>query len=201
LITEMRTAAVSAVATNLLARRDASLLAILGSGVQAGSHLESIRLVRDITEVRVWSPRNAKAFATSHPDVRAMDTAEDAVRGADIIVVATSSEIPVLVGDWLSPGSHVNAIGANRPTWRELDDETLAVSRIFVESRDAAMIESGDVIAAGRISAEIGEVVADDRLGRQNDQEITLFKSLGSAVEDIAAASLVYEMASLNDKT
>lgn len=191
LITEMRTAAVSAAATDILARPDASVLAILGSGVQAGSHLESIGLVRELTDVRVWSPRNANAFAASHPNVRVAETAQDAVRGADMIVVATSSETPVLLGDWLSPGSHVNAIGANRPTWRELDDEALAVSKIFVESREAAMSESGDIIAAGRIDAEIGEIVDGKMPGRQNVDEITLFKSLGAAVEDIAAADLV----------
>lgn len=191
LITEMRTAAVSAAATDILARPDASVLAILGSGVQAGSHLESIGLVRELTDVRVWSPRNASTFAASHPVVRVAETAQDAVRGADMIVVATSSETPVLLGDWLSPGSHVNAIGANRPTWRELDDEALAVSKIFVESREAAMSESGDIIAAGRIDAEIGEIVDGKMPGRQNVDEITLFKSLGAAVEDIAAADLV----------
>lgn len=191
LITEMRTAAVSAAATDILARPDASVLAILGSGVQAGSHLESIGLVRELTDVRVWSPRNASTFAASHPVVRVAETAQDAVRGADMIVVATSSETPVLSGDWLSPGSHVNAIGANRPTWRELDDEALAVSKIFVESREAAMSESGDIIAAGRIDAEIGEIVDGKMPGRQNVDEITLFKSLGAAVEDIAAADLV----------
>ncbi len=191
LITEMRTAAVSAAATDILARPDASVLAILGSGVQAGSHLESIGLVRELTDVRVWSPRNASAFAASHPNVRVAETAQDAVQGADMIVVATSSETPVLLGDWLSSGSHVNAIGANRPTWRELDDEALAVSKIFVESREAAMSESGDIIAAGRIDAEIGEIVDGKMPGRQNVDEITLFKSLGAAVEDVAAADLV----------
>lgn len=191
LITEMRTAAVSAAATDILARPDASVLAILGSGVQAGSHLESIGQVRELTDVRVWSPRNASAFAASHPVVRVAETAQDAVRGADMIVVATSSDTPVLLGDWLSPGSHVNAIGANRPTWRELDDEALAVSKIFVESREAAMTESGDIIAAGRIDAEIGEIVDGKMPGRQNVDEITLFKSLGAAVEDVAAADLV----------
>ncbi len=191
LITEMRTAAVSAVATDLLARPDASVLAILGSGVQAGSHLESIGLVRDLTDVRVWSPRNSRSFAAAHNDVRSVETAEEAVRGADIIVVATSSETPVLLGKWLSPGTHINAIGANRPTWRELDDEALASSKIFVESREAAMAESGDIIAAGSIFAEIGEIVGGRMPGREMTDEITLFKSLGAAVEDIAAADLV----------
>ena len=192
LITEMRTAAVSAAATQVLSRADASVLAILGSGVQAKSHLEAIRLVRDISEVRVWSPRNSKSFAEEH-GVTASATAEAAVRGADIVVVATSAETPVLQGKWLSPGTHVNAIGANRPTWRELDDETLAVSKIYVESRESAMVESGDLLAGGSIFAEIGEAIAGRTPGRETDAEITLLKSLGAAVEDIAAADLVYQ--------
>ncbi len=194
LITEMRTAAVSAMATDRLARRDSSVLAILGSGVQARSHLEAIGLVRNLGEVRVWSPRNAAAFAKTH-GIRAVETAEEAVSGADIVVVATSAMTPVLKGKWLSPGTHINAIGANRPTWRELDDETLTLSKIFVESREAAGVESGDIIAAGHIFAEIGEVVAGIRPARESDAEITLFKSLGAAVEDIAAADLVYQKA------
>jgi len=192
LITEMRTAAVSAVATDLLALPDVSVLAIIGSGVQARSHLEALRLVRNFAEVRIWSPRNAAAFAEAH-SITAIKTAEDAVRGADVVVVATSSQTPVLEGKWLAPGTHINAVGANRPTWRELDDETLARSKIFVESREAAMVESGDVLAAGQISAEIGEVVSGSSRGRESDSEITLFKSLGAAVEDIAAADLVYQ--------
>lgn len=195
LITEMRTAAASAVATDLLARRDAEVLAILGSGVQAHSHLEALRLVRKFSEVRVWSPRNAKAFADSHDGVTAVETAEESVRGADVIVVATSSMTPVLEGKWLSPGAHINAVGANRPTWRELDDAVLAAAKIFVDSRAAALVESGDVIAAGHIFAEIGEVVAGTAQGRESDDEITLFKSLGAAVEDIATADLVYKKA------
>jgi len=159
LITEMRTAAVSAVATKLLARPEARVLAILGSGVQARSHLEALRLVREFGEVRVWSPRNARAFA-ERSGVRAAGSAEEAVRGADVIVVATTSMTPVLLGKWLSPGTHINAVGAARPTWRELDDDTLSKVRIYVESREAAMHESGDVIAAGQVFAEIGEVVA-----------------------------------------
>ena len=195
LITEMRTAAVSAMATDLLARKDALVLAILGSGVQAHSHLEALSHVREFNDVRVWSPRNAQAFADIHDGVRATDTAEEAVRGADVIVVATSSMTPVLKGKWLSPGTHINAVGANHPKWRELDDDVLAASKIFVDSREAAMIESGDVIAAGHIFAEIGEVVSGTLPGRGSDDEITLFKSLGQAVEDIAAADLVYRKA------
>ncbi|HEU5250585.1 MAG TPA: NAD(P)-binding domain-containing protein, partial [Thermoanaerobaculia bacterium] len=164
LITEMRTAAVSAAATRALARADASVLAIIGSGVQARSHLEAIRLVRDLREVRVWSPRRATEFAEAF-EVRAAESAESAVRGADIVVVATTPRTPVLKGGWLAPGTHVNAVGATRPDWRELDDEVLSRSRIFVETREAASRESGDVIASGRIDAEIGEVFAGRALG------------------------------------
>ncbi len=191
LITEMRTAAVSAVATDALARRGASVLAILGSGVQARSHLEALRLVRNFREVRVWSPRNALAFARQF-HVHPAASAEEAVRGADVTVVATAATTPVLMGEWLSPGAHINAVGATRPNWRELDDEVLYKARIYVESREAATKESGDVIAAGKIFAEIGEVIAGSKPGRESEGEITLFKSVGVAVEDIVAAKLVW---------
>jgi len=190
LITEMRTAAASAVATERLARADASVLAILGSGVQAGSHLAALRHVRSFKEVRVWSPRNAPAFAQRH-GVKAAATAADAVRGADIVVVAVNATTPVLQGRWLAPGTHVNAVGATRPEWRELDDDLVTTARIFVDSREAALRESGDVIAAKTEVTEIGAVVAGTDPGRRNDQEITLFKSVGVAVEDVAAAALV----------
>jgi len=190
LITEMRTAAASAVATERLARTHASVLGILGSGVQAKSHLAALRHVRSFSEVRVWSPRNAPAFAERHK-VKAVNSAEDAVRGADVVVVAVSSTTPVLQGRWLSPGTHVNAIGATRPDWRELDDDLVTTARVFVDSREAATRESGDVIAAKSEVTEIGAVVSGTAQGRRNDQEITLFKSVGVAVEDVAAAALV----------
>lgn len=194
LITEMRTAAVSAVATDHLARKEVAVLAILGSGVQAQSHLEALRIVRQFREVRIWSPRNARDFAKKF-QVEAAATAEEAVRGADVIVVATSSTEPVLRGEWLAPGAHINAVGATRPNWRELDDEVLRRSRLYVESREAASRESGDVIAAGEIFAELGEVVAGLKPGRQSNDEITLYKSVGVAVEDLVAADLVYRRA------
>jgi alanine dehydrogenase len=194
LITEMRTAAVSAVATDLLARREVEILAILGSGVQARSHLEALRLVRQFREVRVWSPRYAPKFAKEHR-ITAVASAEEAVRGADVIVVATAATTPILKGEWLSAGAHINAVGATRPSWRELDDDVLVRAKLYVESREAASRESGDVIAAGRIFAELGEVVAGAKPGRESDNEITLYKSVGVAVEDIAAAELVYRRA------
>lgn len=191
LITEMRTAAVSAVATDQLARRDVPVLAILGAGVQAGSHLEALRLVRTFQEVRVWSPRTAGVFAERH-GLKLARTAEEAVRGAQVIVVATASRTPVLRGEWMADGAHVNAVGAVRPDWRELDDDVLRRARLYVESREAATREAGDVIAAGEPFAELGEVVAGTRPGRRSAEEITLFKSVGVAVEDVVAADLVY---------
>ncbi len=192
LITEMRTAAASAVATDLLAPRNVRVLAILGSGVQARSHLEALRIVRQFREVRVWSPRHAVAFAKEHQLI-ASASAEEAVRGADVVVVATSATTPILKGEWLSPGMHINAVGATRPNWRELDDPCLVRAKLFVESREAATQESGDVIAAGKIFAELGEVIAGEKPGRESDAEITLYKSVGVAVEDLVAARLTHE--------
>src|SRR6059058_6381627 len=192
LITEMRTAAVSAVATKLLARTDTKVLTILGSGVQARSHLGALRLVREFTEVRVWSPHNADRFARELR-LHAAASAEEAVRGADVIVVATSATTPVLRGEWLAPGVHINAVGATRPNWRELDDEVLRRATIYVESREAALKESGDVIAARKEPIEIGEVIAGKQRGRTSAEQITLFKSVGVAAEDVAAADLVYQ--------
>ena len=190
LITEMRTAAVSAAATKLLASPDAKILAILGSGVQARSHAEALQLVRNFEEIRVWSPtkEHAERFA-KEVGGKAMSAAE-AVRGADVVVTTTNSKTPALKGSWLKPGSHVNAIGACRPDWRELDDEAMS-NVVFVDSRGGAMKESGDVILSdAKIYAELGEALAGKLPSRAN--ETTIFKSLGMAVEDIAAAMLVY---------
>jgi thiomorpholine-carboxylate dehydrogenase len=193
LITEMRTAAVSAVATNLLAPKNAEILAILGSGVQARSHVEALRLVRNFEAIRVWSltQEHARQFAEEVHGTAV--SAEEAVRGADVIVTVTNSKTPVLKGSWLKPGCHVNAIGACRPDWRELDDKAMA-NVVFVDSREGAIKESGDVILSGvNIYAELGEALAGKIDNRAN--ETTIFKSLGMAVEDIAAAMLVYRSA------
>jgi ornithine cyclodeaminase/alanine dehydrogenase-like protein (mu-crystallin family) len=192
LITEMRTAAVSAVATKLLAPTNASILAILGSGVQARSHFEALRLVRQFEEFRVWSPtqEHAKQFAKEIGGTAV--SAEEAVRGADVVVTVTNSKEAVLKECWLKRGCHVNAIGACRPDWRELDDEAMA-NAVFVDSREGALKESGDVILSGaKIYAELGEALAGKVPSRAN--ETTIFKSLGMAVEDIAAAMLVYQL-------
>jgi len=190
LITEMRTGAVSAAATDVLARKNVSVLAILGAGAQARSHLQALRLVRAFTDVRVYSPRGGPEFAAAHGVVNA-PSAESAVQGADVIVVATSATEPALRGAWVRPGAHICAVGATRPEWREMDDDLMLRAKLFVESRDAANAESGDVRAARAIHAEIGEVFAGSAGGRESDEEITLFKSVGMAVEDIAAAALV----------
>jgi thiomorpholine-carboxylate dehydrogenase len=190
LITEMRTAAVSAAATNLLAPREAKILAILGSGVQAHSHAEALRLVRRFQEIRVWSPTREHAERFAKKIGAKSMSAEEAVRDADVIVTATNSNAAVLKGSWLKPGCHVNAVGACRPDWRELNDEAMA-NVLFVDSREGAMKESGDVILSGaKIYAELGEALAGKVPSRAN--ETTIFKSLGMAVEDIAAALLVY---------
>src|SRR6266446_4824538 len=193
LITEMRTAAVSAVATKLLATPDAKVLAILGSGVQARSHVEALRLVRNFEEIRVWSPNKSHAEQFAKEIGAKTMSVEDAVRGADVVVTVTSTKMSILQGKWLKPGCHVNAVGACRPDWRELDDDAMR-NVIFVDSREAALKESGDVILPGaKIYAELGEAFAGKINSRAN--EITIFKSLGIAVEDIAAALLVYQSA------
>ncbi len=171
LITEMRTAAVSAVATDFLRARILPCSRFSVRACRPQSHLEALRIVRKFREVRVWSPRHAERIREQF-GVSAAASAEEAVRGADVIVVATSATTPVLVGEWLSPGAHINAVGATRPDWRELDDEALRKARIYVESREAATKESGDIIAAGKIFAELGEVVAGSKPGRQSDEEI-----------------------------
>jgi thiomorpholine-carboxylate dehydrogenase len=193
LITEMRTAAVSAAATKVLAAPEARVLAILGSGVQARAHVEALRRVRDFDQIRVWgrTPEHAARFAQ---EVGAtLMPAADAVRGADVIVTATAATEPILEGAWLKPGAHVNAIGWRGHTSRELDDAAMR-NVVVVESREAALDQCGDVILSGAlIHAELGEILAGAKPARAD--ETTIFDSVGIAVEDIAAARLVYEAA------
>ena len=189
----MRTAAVSAVATGLLAAPDARVLAILGSGAQAHSHFELLQKVRSFSDVRVWSrtPEHAAAFATEI-GADAL-SAEDTVKGADVVVTATAAAEPVLCGAWLKPDAHINAIGAYRPDRRELDDAAMA-NTIIVDSREAALKESGDVILShAEIHAELGELLAGAKPAPVS--ETTVFKSLGLAVEDVVTANLVYNNA------
>jgi ornithine cyclodeaminase/alanine dehydrogenase-like protein (mu-crystallin family) len=202
-VTQVRTAAVSAVATRALAREDARVLAILGAGVQGAAHLEALRSVRDFDEVRVYARRRDRAEALVE-DARATDasisvasSAEEAVRGADVVVTATNSKEPVLQHTWLSPGAHVNAIGASVPSAREIEVETVAASALFVDSRESLRNEAGEFQLAVRegairgeehVRASLGEVLAGLADGRRDDGELTLFRSLGLAVEDLAAA-------------
>jgi thiomorpholine-carboxylate dehydrogenase len=193
LITEMRTAAVSAAVTKYLAAPEAHVLALLGSGVQARAHLQALSMVRHFDEIRIWSrtPAHAERFAEQH-NAKTMPVA-DTVRGADVIVTATNALRPILDGDWLAPGAHVNAVGSPRPDWRELDDRVMA-NTLVVDSREAVLKESGDVILSGaEIYAEAGEIFAGTKAAPSS--ETTVFKSVGLAIEDIAAAKLVYDKA------
>lgn len=194
LITEMRTAAVSAAVTKYLAPSPSRVLALLGSGVQAGSHLEALSRVREFSEVRVWSrtKSNAQRFAEAR-GATPFESAEEAVRGADVVVTATAAREPILRGAWLKSGAHVNAIGSSRADWRELDAEAMA-NTVVVDSREAAAVEAGDVILANAsIYAEAGEIFSGVKAPKR--AETTIFKSLGLAVEDVATARLVYESA------
>jgi len=189
----MRTAAVSAAATRWLAAPDARVLALLGSGVQARAHLAALMQVRDFEEVRVWSrtTEHAQRFAEQHK-AKAM-SAEAAVRGADVIVTATNALQPILKGVWLKPGAHVNAVGSPRPDRRELDDSAMA-NTLIVDSREAVLQESGDVILSqAKIHAEIGEIFAG--IKEAPASATTVFKSVGIAIEDIATAKLAYDAA------
>jgi len=206
-VTAVRTAAVSALATRLLARKDAADLAILGSGVQASVHLEGMLKVRNITRVRVWS-RNAehvREFARREAerhgvDILAVSDARQAVEGALIICTTTASTQPVLRGAWLAPGAHINAVGACMPNARELDTDAVVRSRMFVDRRESTLNEAGDFLIPKKegavnddhICGEIGEILIGRVAGRQSDDEITLFESLGIAVEDVAAAHSIY---------
>ena len=209
-ITKARTAAVSAVSADLLALPDAATLAILGSGVQAHSHLEALACVRRLADVRVWSPTEfhraafVRDVARDGLRIRAAASARDAVDGADLIVVATASTIPVLESAWVPDGAHICAIGACRPTHRELQAALVARSRVFVDSTLGALAEAGDIvmaiqegaIAPEHIAGELGALVSGTVAGRQVPGQVTLFKSLGMAVEDVAAAHLAYTRAS-----
>ena len=210
-ITALRTAAVTAVATRLLSRPNSRTLALLGAGVQAATHLESISLVRPIDEVRVWSRsgerahRFAEKFDASGRRMVVCASAREAAEGTDVICTVTSSREPVLSGEWLAPGTHVNAVGASLPTSRELDSGAVARARLYVDRRESTINEGGDflvpkregIIGDDHIVGEIGELLVDPpRIeGRRSAGEITLFKSLGLAIEDVAAARRVYDRA------
>ncbi len=209
-VTAIRTAAVSGVATRALAREDASVLALLGSGVQASTHLQAMLAVRAFEKVRVYSPteENREAFAWREGErhdveIEAVASAEEAVRGADVVCTVTSSSDPVLKGAWLAPGMHVNAVGSSVKSARELDTEAVARARLFVDRRESTVNEAGDylfpraeeAIDEHHIVGEIGEVLLGRVVGRSSAADVTLFKSLGLAVEDLAAAQYALEQA------
>ena len=211
-ITAVRTAAVSAVATRLLAREDACELAIVGSGVQARAHLAAMACVRPIKRARVVSRelehalRFANEMQANVPfSIEPVGSAEAALRGADLIVTATTAHDSVVKREWIAPGAHINAIGTYSPVTREIDTATMASASIFVDCRESALNEAGDyLLAAGEgaigpenICAEIGEVITGAKPGRHSLAEITIFKSLGLAVEDLAAAEFVYRQAQI----
>ena len=209
-ITGIRTAAASGLATRLLARKDAGDLAILGSGVQAASHLEAMSVVRNLRRVRVWSRDEAQMAAFAEREGRRLGvriepspSAQSAVKGADIVCTTTAARTPVLYGDWLVPGAHVNAVGACFPDTRELDTRAVVRSRFFVDCRESTLNEAGDfliprsegAVTDDHILGEIGEVVLGKVAGRGSDDDVTVFKSLGVAVEDLAAAHHIYKKA------
>ena len=198
-VTAIRTAAVSAVATRVLAREEARVLAILGAGVQGKAHLRALSSVREFADVRVYSPTEAHARAVAGGDGRARVTAsaEEAVRGADVVVLATTSLEPVVRRDWLAPGTHVNAVGASIPSARELDTATVAECALYCDSRESLRNEAGEYLRAVRegaiggedhVRGELGEVLAGNAPARSGEEELTVFRSLGLAVEDLAAA-------------
>ncbi len=209
-LTAIRTAAVSGVATRLLARDDAADLAILGTGVQADVHLEAVMVARNIRRVRAWSRSAAhrEQFAARVKDrfgvaVELTNTAQEAVQGADIVCTVTASAAPVLAGEWLSAGAHINAVGAATASTREVDTAAMAMSRLFVDRRESALNEAGDfLIPRGEgavddthIQGELGEILLGQVAGRRTLEEITLFKSLGLAVEDLFSAQYIYQQA------
>ena len=197
-ITAIRTAAVSGVATRLLARENVKTLAILGSGTQALSHLDAMHAVRSFDRVVMWS-----ASGRSLDGAERVETAEEAVRDADVICTTTASPEPIVKRDWLKPGVHINGVGSSIPTARELDSQTMVDASLFVDRRESTLNEAGDflipqregLIGSDHIRAELGEILLGTAAGRTSDDEITLFKSLGIGVEDLAAGELVLQRA------
>ncbi len=210
-ITEIRTAAVSVVATSLLARAEADVLAIVGTGVQARSHLQALAASRPLAEIRIAgsSPARAQAFASENAadsiPLRPCDSVREAVADAGIIVTATSSGQPVLRREWIAAGAHINAVGACLPHLRELDTPTVAGAALFADSRESMLSEAGDYLLAaadgavgpGHVRAEIGDLLAGlaPGMGRRDEEEVTIFESLGLAAEDLAASFVAYQNA------
>jgi alanine dehydrogenase len=209
-ITEMRTAAVSALSADLLARDDAAVLAIVGSGAQARSHLQALERVFELSETRVWSPTADHQLAfidemrpRTHARLVGTDSAEQAVSNADLVVLATSSRVPVVQSEWIKAGAHVISVGACRPDQREMDPALVKRGRLFVDSRAVAMAESGDIVMGiqehhftpSHIVGELGELLGGKIEGRRSLRDVTIFKSLGMAIEDVVAADLAFRRA------
>jgi alanine dehydrogenase len=209
-ITTIRTACASALATRVLANSEARSLGVIGAGVQARAHIRALSRVRKLEQVKIYSPSGSSGQRIKqdlenplnlHIDLVAR--AEEAVRDADLVVTASTATEPVIRAPWLKPGAHINAVGSHRADAREIDGATLSRCRIVVDSRQAIMAECGDVLLAiqeksldpGAVDAEIGEVLAGSKKGRTAATELTLYKSVGIAVQDVAAAELVYRKA------
>lgn len=209
-ITAIRTACASAMATKVLATPGSKVVGILGAGVQARAHIVALARVRNIAVFKIYSPSGVSAVKlqeelTGRIDsaIEVASSAEHAVRGADLVVTVTTAKEPIIKADWLKPGTHINAVGSHRPDLREIDGATLVRAKVVVDSREAIMAECGDIllaikersIAPGAVHAEIGEVLAGIKPGRTAESEITLYKSVGIAIQDVAAAHLIYHKA------
>jgi alanine dehydrogenase len=209
-ITAIRTACASALATRALANENCATLAILGAGVQARAHIEALTRVRKLERIKIFSPSGTSAEKikqemqpTCRPQIEVAAGAEQAVRESDLLVTVSTAQEPIVKADWLKPGVHINAVGSHRPDLREIDGATLSKSKVVVDSREAIMTECGDILLAlkegsvngGVIHAEIGEVLARKKPGRTRAAEITLYKSVGIAIQDVATAQLVYRKA------
>jgi len=206
-ITAIRTAAASALATALLSRENSKLLAIIGSGEQAQRHIESIRLVRNIEQINLWSRSEKNAFRLAKKissryavPITTTKTAQQAVENADIICTVTSSPQPVVMGDWISRGTHINAVGSSTPSSRELDTAAIVKSKLFTDCYDSLFNEAGDFLIPKKegaltndVNGELGEVLTGVKKGRESEDEITIFKSLGIAIEDIFACWFIFQ--------
>lgn len=212
-ITAIRTAAATAAASEVLARKDSKVLALVGAGIQARWHLEALTLVHELDEIRVCSARTASAarfvdtWSSNYP-VSLAESVEVALAGADIVTTVTNSSEPVLHREWLSPGTHINAVGSSFAAKRELDTTTIAASRLFVDRRESTINESGDYLLAladgaikpDHIVAEVGEVLMSSTQGRHDNDDLTVFKSLGLAIEDVMAAEVAFANAQASDR-
>jgi len=209
-ITAIRTASASALATKALANSSTPVLGILGAGVQARAHIQALSRVRKLSRIKIYSPSGKSALSIKREleqqcgvPIEAVNTAQEAVRDSDLLVTVTTAKEPIVESEWLKPGAHINAVGSHRPDLREIDGATLQRAKVFVDSHEAIMAECGDILLALKektitqadILGEIGEVLAGGKTGRSNASEITLYKSVGIAIQDVATAQLVYRKA------